>query len=106
MANFVEAAFGIMRRLADYYLARATSWEEFCDRHAEFVANYNEQEHFAHLDRPDGPRSSMGVLAWVKARPIAVAELEPLMATEQVKRHLDASGYLQFRHWRLYGAAG
>lgn len=104
--NFIEAFSGIMRRLADYYLARATGWEAFCDRHAEFITNYNEQEHFGHLDRPDGLRSPINVLAWVKACPVAVADLEPIIATEQVKRHLDANGYLQFRHWRLYGAAG
>ena len=104
--NFIEAFFGIMRRLADYYLARATSWEAFCDRHAEFIANYNEQEHFGHLNRTDGARSPMAVLAWVKARPVAIADLAAIIATEQVKRHLNRNGYLQFRHWRLYGAAG
>jgi putative transposase len=104
--NFIEAFFGIMRRLADYSLTRATTWEAFCDQHAEFIANYMEQEHFGHLDRPDGLRSPIDVLAWVKARPVAIADLEPIIATDLVKRHLDASGYLQFRHWRLYGAAG
>jgi len=104
--NFIETFFGIMRRLADYSLMRATSWEAFCDRHAEFVANYMEQEHFGHLDRPDGLRSPMEVLAWIKARPVAITDLESIIATEQVKRHLNAKGYLQFRHWRLYGAAG
>jgi putative transposase len=104
--NFIETHFGIMRRMADYYFARATSWQEFCDRHAEFIANYNEQEHFAHLDRSDGFLSPMDVLAWIKARPIRLAALEPIMETEQVKRHLDEKGYLQFRYWRLYGSGG
>ncbi len=104
--NFVEAHFGTMRRLADYYLERATSWQEFCDRHAEFVANYNEQEHFRHLDRPDGLRSPMEALSWVQGRPIETSDLKRLFASEQVRRHVDTNGYVTFRYWRLYGSEG
>lgn len=103
---FVEAHFGVMCRLADYYLERAASWREFCDRHAEFVDNYNEQEHFAHLDRPDGLRSLLEGLSWVKGRPIETAELDQLFATGQVRRHVGANDYVLFRFWRLYGSEG
>jgi hypothetical protein len=96
---------GVMKRLLDYYLERAISWQEFCDRHAEFVANYNEQEHFGHLDRSDGLRSPMEVLSWVKGRPIETSDLKRLFATEQVRRHVDTNGYVTFRYWQKVNAS-
>ena len=32
--------------------------------------------------------------------------MEAIMTAEQVQRHLDTAGYLQFRYWRLYSAEG
>ena len=101
--NYIEAHFGIMRRLADHYFAQATSWEAFCDAHATFIADYNEQEHLGHLDRADGMRSPSEVLAWVKGRPVSYTQLEDLFVTETFVRKLDGNGCVQFRYWRLYG---
>jgi putative transposase len=101
--NFIEAHFGIMRRLADHYLAQATSWEAFCEAHASFIADYNEQDHFAHRERADGLRSPTAVLGWVKGHAISYAHLEDLFVTEAFTRKLDRNGCVQFRYWRLYG---
>jgi hypothetical protein len=96
----------IMRRMADYHLAKATSWEEFCASHAKFVADYNWQEHFAHQDREDGCRSPCEVLGWVHARHVELPTLDEVFHTLHAKRHIDRAGYIQYRHWRLYGEEG
>src|SRR5215213_5723218 len=49
--NYIETHFTIMRRMADYHFARATSWAELQAVHDRFFADYNQQAHFAHGER-------------------------------------------------------
>jgi putative transposase len=66
--DYVESPFSVMKRMEAYKLEQATSWEEFCNVHARFVADYNNQSHFAHLDREDGKRTPAEVLGWIHGR--------------------------------------
>src|SRR5262249_5713126 len=103
--NSIETTFAIMRRMADYHFARATSWDELQAVHARFFHDYNHQPHAAHADRPKGRRSPAAVLGWVQGAwcaPAGVDRLFRLRAT----RVLDRGGYVRFRHWRLYGERG
>jgi len=104
--NYVETHFAIMKRMADYGFAQATSWDEFCAVHARFVADYNFQAHFAHQDRVDGLRSPSEVLGWVHGRHVDLPTLDRIFHATRVARHLDRGGYLRYRHWRLYGEEG
>src|SRR5215217_4385322 len=46
--NYIETHFAIMRRMADYHYARATTWAELQTAHARFFHDYNHQAHCAH----------------------------------------------------------
>ena len=43
--NYIEARFGIMRRLADYYLNKAPTLDEMKKAHRKFIRDYNTQIH-------------------------------------------------------------
>jgi hypothetical protein len=103
--NYIETHFNIMRRMADYHYARATSWAELQAAHDRFFHDFNHQSHAAHGDRPKGRRSPATVLGWVQGAwcdPVDLDRLFRLRAT----RVLNAGGSLRFRHWRLYGERG
>jgi len=104
--NYIESHFGIMRRLADYYLNRATSWDEIKKAHRKFIRDYNFQIHFAHQKRRDNRHSPHDVLRGVLARTIPEPILARIFFATQFTRHLDRSGYIRFRRWRFYAEAG
>src|SRR5438445_6160413 len=55
--NYIEAHFGIMRRLADFYLNKAPTLDEMKKAHRKFIRDYNTQIHFAHRERQDNRHS-------------------------------------------------
>jgi len=59
---------GIVRRIGDYYLNRATSWEEIKKAHRKFVRDYNVQVHFAHRETQDTRHSPQEVLRGILQR--------------------------------------
>lgn len=103
--NYIETHFNILRRMADYHFARAATWEELQAVLARFFDDYNQQEHFAHLARPDGRRSPATVLGWVQGAWCDADALARLFRL-RVHRMVDGDGYARFRHWRLYGERG
>jgi len=103
--NFIEAHFGIMRRMADYHFTRATTWAELRVVHERFFTDYNHQSHAAHGDRPKGRRSPAVVLGWVQGAWCESADLDRLFRL-RATRVVNASGYVRFRHWCLYGERG
>jgi len=103
--SYIETHFEVMRRMADYHLARATNWDELRGAHARFVHDYNHQPHTAHHDRPRGRRSPASVLGWVHGAWCDPADLDRLFRL-RTTRVLDANGSVRFRHWRLYGERG
>ncbi len=103
--NYIETHFTILRRLADFGFARATTWDEMHAVHARFLHDYNVQDHFAHLKRTDGKRSPHAVLGWVKGMWCDPATLDGLFQV-RAARCFDQNGYVRFRHWRIYGERG
>jgi transposase len=104
--NFVETTFRIQKRMADYYFAKAESWEELVEVHDRWVEQYNTQKHWAHRERKDSRRSPaevLGFLTDIRHRP---EDLERAFFSTRFTRVLDASGYARFKHWRIYGEEG
>ena len=103
--NYIEAMFGVMRRMADHDFARATTWTALQAVHDRFFHDYNHQPHFAHQERAADRRSPAAVLGWVQGMWCDPTELDRLFRLRATRR-LKAGGYLQFRHWRLYAERG
>jgi hypothetical protein len=103
--NYIETHFNVMRRMADYHAARATTWGELQAVHARFFHDYNQQAHFAHQERTDGRRSPAEVLGWVQGAWCDPADLDRLFRLRATRR-LNAQGCIRFQHWRLYGERG
>jgi len=104
--NFIETTFNIQRRMADYYFARAGSWEELARAHDGWVESYNTQKHWAHRERGDSRRSPaevLGFLSGVRHRP---EDLRRAFFSTRFTRVLDASGYARLKHWRIYAEEG
>src|SRR5262245_59375023 len=59
--SYIEANFGIQRRLADWGFGRAGSWPELLAVHDHWVTEHNFQDHYAHQDRPEDRRSPAAV---------------------------------------------
>jgi len=95
-----------MRRLADYHLNQATTWDEIKQAHRKFVHDYNVQIHFAHRERRDNRHSPIEVLRGVLARTVLEPVLARIFYATQFTRYLDRSGYIRFRYWRFYAEAG
>ena len=104
--NYIESAFGVQRRMADYHLAQATTWTELQDAHARWVADYNFQDHWAHQDRADDRRSPFQVLAWRHGQVYSEADLRYVFYALRTGRTVNRAGYIQFRHWRIYAEEG
>jgi hypothetical protein len=104
--NYVETTFKIQKRMADYYFARAESWEELVAAHDRWVEQYNTQMHWAHRQRKDGrtsPAEVLGFLTSVRHRP---EDLERAFFSTRFTRVLDSSGYARIRHWKIYAEEG
>src|SRR5215210_7442050 len=104
--SYIETCFNVQRRMADYYFAKATTWEELLQRHAAWVHDFNSQKHWAHLKRQDGRRSPAAVLDWVKGRVSSDEDLAHCFAPILSTRRVDQQGYVRFRNWRVYGERG
>lgn len=104
--NYVEALFGVQRRMADWGFAHAGSWSELLAVHDLWVANDNDQDHFAHQERPEDRRSPAAVLHWVCGKLVAPAELHRIFYSTRFGRVLDRAGYARFRRWRVYAERG
>jgi transposase len=104
--NYVEALFGVQRRMADWGFAHAGSWPELLAVHDLWVADYNYQDHFAHQERPEDRRSPAAVLHRVCGKLFAPEELHRIFYSTRFGRVLDQAGYARFRRWRVYAERG
>ena len=84
--NYIETHFNVMRRMADYHYARATTWAELQAVHERFFHDYNHQPHFAHRERTDGRRSPAAVLGWVQGAWCDPADLDRLFRLRATRR--------------------
>lgn len=104
--NYIEAAFGVQRRMADWSFEKAQTWDDLLAAHDKWVLDYNFQRHMAHEDRQDGCHSPAEVLGWVKG-----VQPEPLVVHQAFSaicetRRLNKAGYAKFRNYLLYGERG
>jgi transposase InsO family protein len=101
--NYIEAAFGVQRRMADWSFEKAHTWEDLLAAHDKWMADYNFQKHMAHEERQDGCHSPAAVLGWVKGM-----QPEPELVHQAFEaicetRRLNKAGYAKFRNFLLYG---
>jgi transposase len=104
--SYIETAFGVQRRMADWAFAQAGTWPELLAVHDQWVADYNYQDHFAHRQRPEERRSPAAVLHTVRGRLFAPEDLHRIFYTTRSGRVLDRAGYVRFRRWRVYAERG
>ncbi len=104
--NYIETAFNIMRRMADWDFGQATTWAELLAAHDQWVVNYNYQDHWAHRHRDEAARSPAAVLSWVHGRAFSPEDLHRVFYATRFGRTVDRLGYVRFRHWRVYGERG
>jgi len=104
--SYIETAFNVQRRMADWHFAQATTWAELVTLHDQWVADYNYQVHWAHREREDNRHSPAEVLGWVHGQSYTPEELHRIFYATRFGRVLNRFGYVRFRHWRLYGERG
>ncbi len=104
--NYIETAFNVQRRMADWDFSRAMTWADLLAVHDHWVVSYNYQEHWAHRQRDEAARSPAAVLAWVHGRACPPEALQRVFYATRFGRAVDRAGYVRFRHWRLYGERG
>jgi putative transposase len=104
--SYLETAFNVQRRMADWHFSKAQSWPELHAAHARWVEEYNAQYHQAHEKRPDGRRSPAEVLGVLREAHLLPADLDRTFFAEHFTRVLDAFGYVVWQRWKVYGEEG
>lgn len=101
--SYLETAFNVQRRMADWHFAKAKSWPELHAAHARWVEEYNAQYHQAHEKRPDGRRSPAEVLGVLTEARLLPGDLDRTFFAERFTRMLDPLGYAVWQRWKVYG---
>jgi transposase InsO family protein len=104
--SYIETTFAIQQRMADYHFEQATTWDALQAAHDRWVGEYNHQLHWAHRYRDDGRDTPAEVLDWVYGTVWEPTTLQRVFHSTRFLRRLDTSGYVRFRHWRLYSEPG
>jgi len=104
--NYIEAAFGVQRRMADWSFEKAQTWEDLLAAHEKWLLDYNHQKHMAHEKREDNCHSPAAVLGWVKGMQPAPDLIYRAFSAVGEMRVLNKAGYAKFRNFLLYGELG
>lgn len=97
--NYIEAAFGVRRRMADWAFESAQTWEDLLAAHDKWMRDYHFQRHFAHEKRDDGCHSPAAVLQWIKGvQPEPELVYQAFSAMCETRR-LNKAGYARFRNF-------
>jgi len=104
--SYLETAWGVQRRMADHYFAKAPDWSGLLEEHDRWIRDYNLQEHYAHQHRKEGRRSPSEVLSWVKTLRYQEEDLARAFFSARYTRILDDLGYLTLQRFRLYAEEG
>jgi putative transposase len=104
--SYIETAFSVQHRMADYHFERATTWAELQAVHTRWCLDYNYQGHWAHRTREDGRASPAEVIDWVKGQVWEPARLHVAFHATRFTRRLDRLGYVRFRDYRVYSELG
>jgi hypothetical protein len=102
--NYIEAQFNVQRRMAGWHLAQAENWAQLREMLDRWVADFNERQHWAHRERQDDRHSPAEVLGWIHGAVRTDEVLDRIFRIFRMRagRRIAASGYLRYRHWRLY----
>ncbi len=103
--SYIEANFGLQKRLADYHFAKARSWPELWALHDQWVTAHNWQPHWAHRQRKDGRHAPGEVLGFVHGHVWTTAELDRAFRFRS-GRTVDKYGYVRYRNWKMYAERG
>ena len=101
--NYIEAAFGVQRRMADWNFGKAQTWDDLLAAHEKWMRDYNYQKHMAHEKRDDGCHSPAAVLGWIKGVQPEPERMYQAFSSLCETRRLDKAGYARFRNFLLYG---
>lgn len=104
--NYIEAAFGVQRRMADWSFEKAHTWEDLLAAHDKWMKDYNFQKHLAHEQRDDGCHSPAAVLGWIKGMQPEPELVHRAFSAICETRRLNKAGYAKFRNFLLYGERG
>jgi len=104
--NYIEAAFGVQRRMADWSFEKAHTWEDLLAAHDKWMRDYNFQKHTAHEQRNDGCHSPAEVLGWIKGMQPEPELVHRVFEAICETRQLNKAGYAKFRNFLLYGESG
>jgi hypothetical protein len=104
--NYIEAAFGVQRRMADWSFEKAHTWEDLTAAHHKWLLGYNHQRHMAHENRDDNCHSPAAVLNWQRGMQPAPDPIYRAFSAVGETRVLNKAGYVKFRNFLLYGEQG
>jgi putative transposase len=104
--DLLEAQFKVQLRLSEVAFQQATTFEEVQERHATFVGLFNTTPHWAHRDRPDGLRTPVEVLGWVRGRDVDIGVLQCALRHVQVERVVNPRGYVSVQRFYIYAERG
>lgn len=104
--NYIEAAFGVQRRMADWNFEKAQTWEDLLAAHEKWLLDYNHQKHMAHEKREDNCHSPAAVLNWQRGMQPAPELIYRAFSAIGETRVLNKAGYAKFRNFLLYGELG
>jgi len=104
--NYIEAAFGVQRRLADWSFEKSQSWEDLLAAHEKWLRDYNFQKHMAHEHRDDNCHSPASVLNWQRGMQPTPELMYRAFSAIGETRVLNKAGYAKFRNFLLYGELG
>jgi len=104
--NYIEAAFGVQRRMADWSFESAHTWEDLLAAHEKWLLDYNHQRHLAHENRDDHCHSPASVLGWQRGMQPEPELIYRAFSAIGETRVLNKAGYAKFRNFLLYGEQG
>jgi putative transposase len=104
--NYIEAAFGVQRRMADWNFEKAHTREDLLAAQDKWMRDCNFQRHMAHEERQDGSHSPAEVLGWIKGAQPEPALVHQAFSAVCETRRLNKAGFAKFRNWSLYGERG
>jgi putative transposase len=104
--NYIEATFGVQRRMADWNFEKAQTYEDLLAAHEKWLLDYNHQKHMAHESRDDNCHSPAAVLNWQRGMQPAPELVYRAFAALGETRVLNKAGYAKFRNFLLYGEQG
>jgi len=96
----------VQRRMGDWYLETARSWDDLVATHQKWDLDYNFQKHLAHEKREDGRHSPAEVLGWVTGKQFEPDYMYHAFSALCETRRLSKAGYARFRDFLLYGERG